>query len=188
MKNLLSKLVSVIILTITLQGCQTYQFSSDKYVLGLRWFDRGAYGLAVEYWEPLLNTADCDVEYRMGLLHLMGVHKGYNDPQKIREYIGRAAQGGHSTAAIAHGDFYYQGTEEDIFHICKSCGYKKDYIEALKWYLVGQKNARYRGQRSYSKDMIGLIKSKMAPAQIAESKKRASEWQPTRLCKMRDLW
>lgn len=77
-----------------------------------------------------------------------------------------AAQGGDSTSQYDLGLLYMDGT-----------GVPQDYVQALKWLILAKsgadtKSATYKNASS----KIGELESKMAPAQIADAQKQASEW------------
>jgi hypothetical protein len=59
-------------------GCipNTRYSITDDYIIGLRWFERGIQRnrmdnivIAMDYWKPLLKKADCDAQYRVGLVY-----------------------------------------------------------------------------------------------------------------------
>jgi TPR repeat protein len=34
--------------------------------------------IAMDYWKPLLKKADCDAQYRVGLVYFMGIDKPHD--------------------------------------------------------------------------------------------------------------
>src|SRR5437764_1378019 len=50
----------------------TYYDPTDRYVMGLRLFDRGQPENVILFWKPLAEKGDCDAQYRYGTLFFLG--------------------------------------------------------------------------------------------------------------------
>lgn len=171
MKYLLSALI-----LISITGCipNTKYSTTDSYATGLRWFERGmqnndlkAINTAVHYWQPLVDKGDCDAEYRMGLMHFaaIGMQQSFKTAHKLWK---KAASGNQQRAQWALGDLYFQ-SEENVFHHCTktpSCTVKKDLEEALFWYKIFEKSAKYSGEKKYIKNVLPKVIAQLAPERI----------------------
>jgi len=184
-------------------GCvpNTYYSTTDPYVIGLRWFDRGRdadagrlrgkpasefYETAVAYWEPLLQKDDCDAEYMMGTAYFLGNGKP-QDNAKALELWRKAANGNQQRGQWALGDLYYQSP--NAFHTCASCDIERDLVTALTWYKLFEKSAKYDGEKNYLQFIMPKITSEMSSDQIRQAEQRVQSWKPTpKDCGARNLW
>jgi hypothetical protein len=179
----------VLVLLFALTSCMpnTYYSTTDDYVIGLRWHDRGKYDIAAKYWDPLVEKGDCDAEYQTGLLYFLGQAKP-QDNSKALALWRKAAEGNQQRAQWALGDLYYQN-KEVIMHKCADCGIQKDLVTALFWYRLFEKSAKYSGEKKYLAYILPKITSEMTPEQIAQSNALAAQWKPTpKDCGARNLW
>jgi TPR repeat protein len=106
-----------------LAACATYYDPADRYVRGLRFFDRGDYRTARQQWEPLAAAGDCDAEFRLGLLYFLayGVNR---DVPKALALWNSAANRGQPRAQSALGDVYFR-SEADTQLFCRiDCGFR----------------------------------------------------------------
>jgi hypothetical protein len=179
----------IFLFTFTLFGCfpNTYYSTTDDYVVGLRWHDRGNYENAIKYWDPLVVKGDCDAEYRVGTLYFLGRGKPQNNEKAI-ELWRKAANANQQRAQWALGDLYYHQTKI-THHGCAECPVKQDLITALFWYKLFEKSAKYEDEKKYLSYILPKIIAEMNPEQIQEASTRASIWAPApKDCGARNLW
>ena len=184
------RILLIIFIAAMVIGCMlpnTYYDPVDPYARGRRYYDRGRYDLAAQYWEPLLEKGDCDAEYWVGMLYFLGQGKK-NDTQKALEFWRKAANGNHPKAQAAMGDIYYQN-EAIIYHHCKDCNVQKDVIQAYVWYKLLEKSARYKGEKEHAADVLQEIRKEMSREQLSEAEVAFSQWRPTpKDCSPRHWW
>jgi hypothetical protein len=172
-----------------LVGCvpNTYYDTSDPYAYGVRWYDRGRYDLAAQYWDPLVEKGDCDAEYWVGMLYFLGRGK----PQDNEKALGlwrKAANGNHPKAQAALGDLYYQN-DAVIYHHCKACTVQKDLVTAHVWYKLLEKSARYEGEKKHAAGVLQSISTEMSSEQLSRAEAALVQWTPTpKDCKPRNWW
>ncbi len=180
----------IYIFVLTLYGCgmpNTYYSTTDDYVVGLRWHDRGDYEKAAKYWDPLVQKEDCDAEYQVGTLYFLGRAKPQNNEKAITLWR-KAANGNQQRAQWALGDLYYH-KKEITFHGCKDCEIKQDLVAALFWYKLFEKSAKYEGEKKYITYILPLITADMNTNQIKAATEKANSWVPTpKDCGARNLW
>jgi uncharacterized protein len=75
-----------------------------------------------------------------------------------------AANQGYALAQYGLGFMYTNGQ-----------GVPQDYVEAVKWYRLAAEQGHAVAQGS-----LDRLAARMPPAQIAEARRLASEWKPTR--------
>lgn len=182
--------ITLLLSVLFLNACfmpNTYYSATDDYIVGLRWFDRGAYETAAKYWDPLVEKGDCDAEYRVGLLYFIGKGKP-QDNEKTISLWRKAANGNQQRGQWALGDLYYQN-DSVIYHRCAQCGIDKDIVQAYMWYRLFEKSAKYRSEKAYAKQILTKITSEMNPEQIKQGDNFVSKWIPTpKDCGARNLW
>lgn len=189
MKNKIFGLAVVTFFTLLLPGCvpNTYYSTTDPYVVGLRWSDRGNYEIAAQNWDPLVEKGDCDAEYQVGTLYFLGRGKPQNNKKAIQLWE-KAANANQHRAQWALGDLYYQ-KQGATFHNCSKCTIKKDLVTALFWYKLFEKSAKYEGEKKYLAYILPLITAEMTTEQIQKATEKANSWVPTpKDCKARNLW
>lgn len=181
-------LIQIALISI-LTGCvpNTYYDISDPYAYGLRWYDRGRYDLASQYWEPLVEKGDCDAEYWVGVLYYQGQPRP-QDNAKAMTLWRKAASGNHPKAQSALGDLYYQNDSVTRHH-CINCGIKKDILQAYLWYKLFQKSARYDPEKEYAASMVTAVMSEITADQKAKGEQLVAQWKPNRAdCTPRKWW
>jgi len=191
-------LLSLIILS-SITGCipNTKYSTTDEYATGLRWFERGMQNqsiqeinTAISYWEPLVEKGDCDAEYRVGLLYFAGIGKeqSFDDAHKLWK---KAANGNQQRAQWALGDLYFQN-DKVVFHHCTKtpgCNIKKDIKEALFWYKLFEKSAKYSAEQKQLEYTLPRIESLLTKSEIHEIEIKANKWKPTpEDCGARKMW
>ncbi|CAC9471589.1 hypothetical protein BSPLISOX_576 [uncultured Gammaproteobacteria bacterium] len=193
------KYIFTIITLIIITGCipNTRYSITDDYIIGLRWFERGIQRnrmdnivIAMDYWKPLLKKADCDAQYRVGLVYFMGIDKPHDFKDAYKLWL-KAAKGNQQRAQWALGDLYFQD-EKSVYHHCAKtpdCNIKKDIPEALFWYKLFAKSAKYENEKKYVKNIIQLTEAQLTEKEIKAVEMRVSKWTPTpKDCGARDLW
>jgi TPR repeat protein len=170
-------------------GCapNTYYDISDPYAYGIRWYDRGRYDLAAQYWDPLVEKGDCDAEYWVGLLYFLGQGRPY-DNEKALALWRKAANGNQPKAQGALGDIYYQN-DALIVHRCKECNVERDLSLAYIWYKLLEKSARYDGEKKYAASVLKAVGAEISEQQKTRAEAAVARWKPTpRDCEPRKRW
>lgn len=164
---------------ISLIGCQTYQYSSDPFIVGMRWFDRGNFKLAKEYWEPLAQKGDCDGQNGIALI-LYHENLAKPDKTKIQEsikYFRTSADQGHFKSLSALGDLNY--CSENTKKMCDEYDFKQNKVNALKFYTLSKKLAIYDHDKEYNQNMIEKLTNTMTQEQIKSARSAAEVWKAT---------
>ncbi len=177
-----------------LSGCFYFDFFGE-YARGSRWYYRTRYDLALNSWEPLAKSGDCDAQLRYGLLYFQGMGVQKNYITAIMWWT-KAANQGQPRAQIALGDLYYQGPGSKARCSDGQCGVERDLVTAYMWYRLGERFAYSSGGFAYSSDakealklVIPRIRREMTKKQIEKSEKLVEAWQPSpSACKPRDIW
>lgn len=180
-------IISLLLLLIT--GCvpNTYYSTTDEYVVGLRWNDRGDYASAAKYWDPLVSKGDCDAEYMVGQLYFLGRAKPQDNDKAIALWE-KAANANQQRAQWAIADLYYQNSKV-TYHTCKTCNIEKNNVKALQWYMLFEKSAKYDGEKKYLAHILPHITSEMSAEEITKATKQAKTWKPSpKDCGARNLW
>jgi len=189
-KRLFTALAALAALGALLSACMipnTYYDPIDPYAYGVRWYDRGRYDLAAQYWDPLVEKGDCDAEYHLGILYFLGQAKP-KDNEKALALWRKAANGNQPNAQGAMGDLYYQN-DAVILHHCKACGIEKDPVQAYVWYKLLEKSARYKGEKTYAANVLKSVTTEMSQDQLAKAEGLLAQWKPTpQDCNARKWW
>jgi len=170
---------------------------TDDYATGFRWFERGmqnndmqSFNHAISYWEPLVTKGDCDAEYRMGLMYFAALGKEQSFDVAYDLWI-KAANGNQQRAQWALGDLYFQD-ENNVYHHCKKtpdCNIKKDIKEALFWYILFEKSAKYTNEKAFVTHILPKVKSQLSQLEIKAVEIKVSNWNPTpKDCGARQMW
>jgi len=171
-----------------LVACGTYYDPGDRYVRGLRVFDRGDYTTARQMWEPLVAAGDCDAEFRLGLLYFLAYGVDRDVPKALALWDS-AANRGQPRAQYALGDVYFH-SETDTRLFCRfGCDHvPQDLARAYKWYLLAEKSAAYDNDKKYVAEVLPRIRARLSGEQRSEGEREAARWQPTpQACKPRRL-
>jgi uncharacterized protein len=127
----------------------TGQGVPQNHVEALKWFSKAAsQGLA-------------DAQYNLGVMYYQGTGITQNYPEALKLYS-QAAQKGHTLAQYNLGLMYLAGNSAP-----------KDLVKAYMWLSLAaaQKVPEAVKNRDY-------LETKMAPAQLADARKLASDWKP----------
>jgi hypothetical protein len=72
--------------------------------------------------------------------------------------------------------------EKSVYHHCAKtpdCNIKKDIPEALFWYKLFAKSAKYENEKKYVKNIIQLTEAQLTEKEIKAVEIRVSKWTPT---------
>lgn len=164
---------------------------------GMTAHDREDYATALREWQPLAEQGNALAQYHVGMLY----HKGRGVPQddrQARKWYAKAAAQGQPKAQFSLGTLYFNGeggskdyqqalrwirlaaTQGEALAQTKLAimyddgnGLPKDKVQAYKWLSLAATNGDKPAPM-----LRDLLAKEMTPAQIAEAKKLASEWNP----------
>ena len=164
---------------------------------GMTAHDREDYATALREWQPLAEQGDALAQYQVGMLY----HKGRGVPQddrQARKWYAKAAAQGQPKAQFSLGTLYFngEGGSKDYQQALRwirlaanqgealaqtklaimyddGNGMPKDKVQAYKWLSLAATNGDKPAPM-----LRDLLAKEMTPAQIAEAKKLASEWNP----------
>lgn len=183
----MKKIFYLLALTLV-SGCQTYQFSSDPFIVGMRWFDRGNLKLARNYWEPLAQKNDCDGQNGMALILYHEILKT-PDKLKIKEslaYFEKSAAQGHFKSLSALGDLNYCSNETK--KMCDVYGFKQNQAEAFKYYALAEKFSISDHDKIYNQTMKKQLETIFPSEQRKSAENKVAQWKPTpELCTPRKV-
>ncbi|MFH1440456.1 MAG: hypothetical protein ABIH18_00210 [Candidatus Omnitrophota bacterium] len=169
-----------------LTGCipGTYYSTTDDYVIGLRWFDRGNYQNAKQYWKPMAEKGDVDAQFRYGWMIFLG-HLGSEREFEGLQWIQRSADQGQAKALILLGDLYHQSSQNGMFMVAhpENLPFDKNTYKALVYYKKGLKVVRYKDEIPYLKMKIDMIEKKLSDAEREKSDFEVDNWQPEYIVK-----
>lgn len=172
---------------------------------GLAAWQHKDYAAALRLWLPLAGQGNDDAQHGLGFLYANGQGVTQDDAEAIRWYR-RAADLGHAAAQYNLGVMHAkgQGVKQDYANAVRwwreaadrgialaqgnlasmytgGHGVPQDYVQAHKWFDLAAA-ARYPSSESNrritalaNRDVVARL---MTPAQIAEARKLALEWQP----------
>jgi uncharacterized protein len=116
---------------------------------------------AIKWFSKAALQGFADAQYNLGVMYYQGAGIPQNYPEAFKLYS-QAAQKGHALAQYNLGLMYLQGNSVP-----------KDPVKAYMWLSLaaGQEVPEAIKNRDY-------LAAKMAPAQLAEARKLASDWKP----------
>jgi hypothetical protein len=132
---------------------------AGKWEDGVKAFARKEYAAAARLFRPLAEKGNAVAQYRIALMHKMGL--GVSKDRKQAQKWGRlAAKQGNTDAQVLLGSLYYkgEGSESD------------DIARAYMWYDV----AATQGNADARKE-LAAITSQLNPQQIAEARAKAQK-------------
>lgn len=126
------------------------------------------YAEAMKWYRKAAEQGSDDAQFKLGIAYErgQGVPQHYADALK---WYGKAAEQGHPTAQNSLGGMYGAGK-----------GVPQDYVQAHKWYNLAVLNATDDKVRETFVKNRDQLAAKMTAAQIAEARKLAREWEPTK--------
>lgn len=107
---------------------------------------------------------DDDAQFYLGALYSSGVGRPRSDEEAFR-WFSRAADQGHSHAMLVLAGIYAVGR-----------GTPKDNINAYKWAYIVSLGTRVEEFRNGSRQLMGVLETRMTPAQISKARADASSW------------
>lgn len=121
---------------------------------------------ALKWYRMAAGQGDAAAQNSLGGMYAEG--KGTRqDYAEASKWYQRAAEQGHPAAQNSLGGLYANGK-----------GMPQDYVQAHKWYsLAAASDADDRDRETFMKNRNTLA-AKMTPAQMADARKLAREWQP----------
>ena len=182
-------LFGIVFIIYILVGC-----ASTHYQTGRDAFDRGDYNTAVKEFRSLAEQDDPRGQYALAIMYDMGEGVPQSSEEALK-YYRLAAEQGYADAQNNLGVMYDQGE-----------GVSVSYEEAMKWYLLAAEQGNKDAPNNIGvMHMIGLgvprdfakahkwftiagakdfeaksnkkfTEKRLAPEQIAESERLASEW------------
>src|SRR5439155_1294422 len=170
----------------------TYYDPSDRYVRGLRLFDRGSYDLALALWTPLAQEGDCDAQYRLGVAYFLsaGVSK---DTAVAEAWWRRAAGQGQWRAQAMLATMYRHGREiigsvarRDVIDCTAGCGLPRDNVEAFTWLRLASTGSDERAKK-YISDLLDGLRESMTAEDVARAERQTTDRKPLLPCSPRRL-
>ena len=168
-------------------------------------YEKGLGGLpniaqAVSWYQKAADQGEVQAQFNMGRMYRTGQGVA-QDFKQAASWFEKAGKGGHVWAQSALGlmfetgegvpldykqaVFWYQKAAEqgdpmvqfDLGRIYETGqpGVVMDYVEAHKWWNIAEAGGEDRARRNRI-----LVERLMKPEQIAEAKKRATQWQQSR--------
>lgn len=187
---------SVLAFAILLAGCMpgTYYDPSDRYIMGMRFFDRHEPEKARYYWEPLAKSGDCDAQYRMGLLYFFGEGVPQNCEIAYDWWLQAANQGqafaqGLLAVMYAHDAVPVGSFIRGVVVDCrKGCCLEKNPLEAYKWIKLAQRYSVYPDQKRSLENFVDKYRSMLGADQAEKVDQELNGWKPTPTqCKPRKI-
>lgn len=169
--------VLLIVASALLVGCGTYYDPYDGYTYGLRWYDRGRYDLAEQYWKPMAANGDSDAEFRYGWMlwtNLLGRNREAEAIQLFR----KAADQGQPKALLILGDLYYQSPKNPVW-IVNNPPFPKDMKVALAYYLKAETTAYYPPEKAAVAYILPRIEAELSQETVREVEAEVKSWKPT---------
>ena len=126
---------------------------------GLKAFARKEYAAAAKFFRPLAEKGNAVAQYRIALMHKMGL--GVSKDRKLSQKWSRlAAKQGNADAQVLLGSLYYKGEG----------GESDDIARAYMWYDI----AATRGNADAKND-LAVVSRELSPQQIAEARAKAQK-------------
>lgn len=132
-------------------------------------YERKDFAAAVKIWRPLADSGNAEARTLLGAMYWSGEGVPRDHREAARLYL-EAARQGYARAQNNIG--FMLGFGEGIP--------LRDDVEAYKWLLLATENYTDKNQDRLDqarKDLAALA-SRMAPAQIAEARRRAKDFRP----------
>jgi TPR repeat protein len=117
------------------------------------------------------QSGDDQSQFYLGALYSAGIGVPRSDPEAFR-WFSRAADQGHSHAMLILAGLYATGR-----------GVTKDNIEAYKWAYIVSAASRVDEFRNGSLQLMGVLETRMSPAEISQARSEAGQWHPVVISK-----
>lgn len=136
------RMIPFLILALMLIECipNARYWSSDRFMIGQRAFDRGEENNAFLEWKPMAVTGDCDAQAKLGLLYFLGagVLQSYKEAE---QWWIKSADQGHPLAfaflaTMAGHNTLHAGTfvRELVLDCRAGCGAERNLVLFYKYY------------------------------------------------------
>jgi TPR repeat protein len=110
------------------------------------------------------QSGDSDAQFYLGALYSSGVGRPRSDEEAFR-WFSHAADQGHSHAMLILSGIYAIGR-----------GTPKDNLSAYKWAYIVSVGTRVEEFRNGSRQLIGVLETRMTPAEVNQAKADAGRW------------
>lgn len=110
------------------------------------------------------QAGDNEAQFNLGALYSAGVGRPRSDEEAFR-WFSRAADQGHAHAMLILAGLYAIGR-----------GGPKDNVNAYKWAYIVSVGSKVDEYRSGSRQLIGVLESRMSSAEIGQAKTDAGRW------------
>src|SRR3984957_18186102 len=110
------------------------------------------------------QSGDSDAEFYLGALYSSGVGRPRSDEQAF-QWFSRAAAQGHSHAMLVLSGLYAVGR-----------GTPRSNLDAYKWAYIVSLGSRVDEFRNGSRQLMGVLETKMTPGEVAQAKADAGRW------------
>ena len=158
---MLFRVALLVCLLMPLSAASAQSIDARIFDQGLIAFDRGEYADAARILRPLAEQGDARAQILLGFMH----RRGRGVPQDFAEalkWFRRAADQNELGGLRFLGSMYYAGE-----------GIPRDLVSAYVWISL----ADAQGKQPPSKELDDIARQ-LTPAQMAEAKKRISDWKP----------
>ena len=126
-------------------------------------YKRGDFAAAHREFNAAAKKGDSRVQFSLGLLYLRGQGVSKNPATGV-EWLRKAAGSGDGEARIVLGDLYRRGQPLE-----------RNYVKSYMWLTLAL--GRIRGpRRKVANGIRADVASRMTPAEIAQTKKLARQW------------
>jgi Sel1 repeat len=112
------------------------------------------------------RSGDDDAQFYLGALYSAGVGVARSDEEAFR-WFARAADQGHSHAMLIVGGLYAIGR-----------GAPKDNVKAYQYAYIVSSATKVEEFRNGSRQLMGVLESRMTPDEISRARTEASRWRP----------
>jgi hypothetical protein len=112
------------------------------------------------------RAGDDDAQFYLGALYSAGVGVARSDEEAFR-WFARAADQGHSHAMLIVGGLYAIGR-----------GAPKDNVKAYQYAYIVSSATKVEEFRNGSRQLMGVLESRMTPDEISRARTEASRWRP----------
>src|SRR5271165_4439770 len=128
---------------------------------------KGDYATELQILRPLAEQGNALAQLGLGVMYANGQGVQQDYAQAVVWYR-KAAEQGDARAQFGVGLMYANGH-----------GVPQDYVRAHMWFNIAAAGASDASVRDSAK-WRDLVATRMTPAQIAEARRMASEWKPTK--------
>ena len=132
---------------------------AGKWEDGIKAFARKEYAAAAKLFRPLAEKGNAVAQYRIAMMHKMGLGVS-KDRKQAQKWSRLAAKQGNPEAQVLLGSLYYKGEGKE----------PDDIARAYMWYDV----AATQGNAEAKKE-LAAVSSELTPQQIAEARTKAQK-------------